>query len=167
MERRERFITALAVSVFILLVVTASPVLAYFSDHTEATGKVPVELGFETEMKEEVDGFVKTVRITNQGPEGCFVRARAYSADSLKLSYKGSGWTRGESDDWYYYDKVVEAGEETAPLEVSISDVPENAEEGDSFNVVVVYESTKALYGEDGKPLQADWAMKAAEGSDN
>ena len=167
MEKRRKFCLALGIAVFAVLIMTASPVLAYFSDHSEATGKIPVELGSTTTMEEKVEGFVKSITITNKGPESCFVRARAYAGENLKLAFDGKGWSKGTSDDgWYYYEKVLDADDTTEQLDVTISNVPEDAEEGDSFNVVVVYESVKAIYSEDGEPLPADWSMKGIEGSD-
>lgn len=162
MKRPKRFMATLLTLAFVVFMITASPVLAYFSDHIEATGKIPIELGFTTEMEERVEGFVKTIKIFNDGPESCYVRAMAFAGDDLKLSYEGEGWSKG-SDDWYYYGPVLGAEQETAPLKVTISNAPEDAQEGDTFNVVVVYESTKVLYGEDGEPLEADWSLKGIE----
>lgn len=160
MRRLKRNIAPFMALVFIVMIATITPALAYFSDHVDATGKVAVQIGFTTEMEEEVEGLVKTIHITNSGPESCYVRAKAYSGDNLELAYEGEGWTKGSSDDWYYYSPVLNAEQETAPLQVTISSVPQDAVEGDSFNVVVVYESVKVLYADNGDPLPADWSME-------
>lgn len=166
MKEKKKLLLALGAAVFVIFIITASPVLAYFSDHTEASGTIPVTLGSTTTMDEQVEGFVKSITITNEGPESCYVRARAYAGGDIELDHAGTGWSKGDSDDpWYYYGEVLDAGASTETLKVTISNPPEDAADGDTFNVVVVYESVKVLYDEDGEPLAADWSMKGKEGS--
>ncbi len=157
-----RFILILAAVLAVGLI--TAPALAYFTDHTSANGKIPVELGYETQVEENVDGFVKSVTVNNEGPEGCFIRARAFAGDGITLTYEGKGWSKPSDDGWCYYGPVLEAGETTDALDITISEVPENAQEGDRIDVTVVYESTKALYAENGDPLEPDWSLKGIEG---
>ena len=54
-----------------------------------------------------------------------------------------------------YYGDIVNAGEVTAPISVGIDGIPE---EGGSFNVAVIYESTPVQYRDDGSAY-ADWEI--------
>ena len=61
----------------------------------------------------------------------------------------------------YTYSEILAAGEDTSahPLKLTISGLPETANEGDTLNVVVVYESTKVTYDENGDPEAPNWEM--------
>ena len=161
MKKTKIILTAICLA--LVLGLSIIPAMAYFTDYTQAEGSVKVDLGFETTMDEQVDGFVKTITISNAGPESCWVRARGYSGDGISLSYEGKNWSEGK-DGWWYYKPVLDGGKTTDTLKVNISDMPENAKEGDRIDVTVVYETTKVLYAEDGTPLDPDWSMKGIEG---
>ncbi len=64
-------------------------------------------------------------------------------------------WILGE-DGFYYYQKILNAGETTTDLNIHINGVSTDVDEED-FNVVVVYECTRVLYDEEGNLLEADW----------
>ena len=154
----------------VLLIITAAalaaamsiaPAMAYFSTHSGATGIARVRLGDTTTIVEpniDLTTFTKTLVVTNEGPESCYVREIAFAPTNLILSYSGIGWTAG-ADGYYYYGTILGEGDSTAELYVDIDNVPEDAEAGDTFNVAVVYESAKVLYDEAGNPLPADWDM--------
>ncbi|MBE6989598.1 MAG: hypothetical protein E7426_02485 [Ruminococcaceae bacterium] len=148
-----------------------SSALAYFTAHTSAVGTVTIHAGTSTEIEEPtVSQWTKHLVISNKGPADCYIRARAYAGSELELTYDGTGWTDG-GDGWYYYDAVVPGGSDAEELLVHIGNVPtaELAEDGDSFNVVVVYESAQVLYDADGNPYPADWTQAAniVEGGQN
>ena len=44
---------------------------------------------------------------------------------------------------------------------MKIGNVPEDATEGDKFNVVVIYEAVKVEYNADGSTKAPDWSMAA------
>ena len=76
------------------------------------------------------------------------------------LTYDGKGgWT--EKDGYYYFNDIVAAGGKTEPSLTITVPVPKTGEEGDSFNVIVVYESVHVQYDENGGligALEADWS---------
>lgn len=73
-------------------------------------------------------------------------------------------WADGNDGYWYYND-ILYGGQKTeGELLVKIAGIPETVKPGTDFNVVVVYESTQVLYGEDGEPY-ADWSAKVDSGA--
>lgn len=134
--------------------------LAYFTANTQAEGAVPITLGDREEINENFDNWVKHVTITSdEDSEPVFIRAKVFYsvASGLTVSIKdgNNGWSLGE-EGYYYYDKIVKGGGKTDPLDVAIGNIPQDAEEGDEFNVVVIYESTPVRYEADGTAY-ADW----------
>ena len=155
--------------------------LAYFTTYTSAEGGIPIHLGEErTEITETFDSRTKHVTITNDAGSGpVYIRARAFCA-RYELTYKSvpegtwtqenGSWNRivpeGESGEYWYYKDIVEGGGSTTTLDVVI-DIPSlsegtngegtKPEDGESFNVIVIYESTPVRYDENGEPY-ADWS---------
>ena len=75
--------------------------------------------------------------------------------DSLQYSDSDGKWTPGE-EGYYYYSEPVAPGESSSVLDIKI----DSKDTKDSFNVVVVQESTKVLYNEKNEPY-ADWTQIA------
>ena len=148
--------------------------LAYFTTYTTAEGGLP-------EITETFDSKTKHLVITSDADsEPVYIRARAFCA-RYEVAYQSSPegiWTQesgvwnkvvpgGEADgDWYYYKEIVPGGGSAATLDVviDIPPVPEGnepgqtkPEDGESFNVIVIYESTPVRYDENGEPY-ADWS---------
>ncbi len=139
---------------------------AYFTTYAEARGGNTIRLGSWTELHEEFSGWTKRVTVSSDAQsQPVYVRMRAYAGSEYELVYEDvSGkWTAG-ADGWYYYDDILVGGGATTELRVHIGNIPEDAEEGDDFNVVVVYESTEVCYDESGNPY-ADWNAKLDTGS--
>ncbi|MBE6009032.1 MAG: hypothetical protein E7236_00025 [Lachnospiraceae bacterium] len=156
MKKKTLIMSALAVT--LAAGMTIAPALAYFTDHTEASGSVAVELGEKTTITEQVGDWTKTITIGNEGPESVYVRAKALAGTKVGsgLQYSEDGWTKGD-DGWYYYNDILDAGESTNPaLTVEITEIPKDAVDGDSINVTVIYEAAKVIYGEDGNPVDKD-----------
>ncbi len=147
--------------------ISAGTAMAYFTTYTEASGGVTLDMGFsETVPKEDFSNWTKHVGIQNTGKEECYIRVKVLTGekyqdkltyddgnnDSLKRVIEGTptfaegSWVLG-SDGYYYYTGIVAPGEYTNVLDITIQ-VAED--EKDSFNVVVVQESTKVEY-QDGK----------------
>lgn len=166
--------TVLAAAAIVLpLSVGAGSALAYFTANDSAAGGYAVEVGIpETDMKEEFVAGEKRITITNTGDVSVYVRARAYAVDPVTVTLvpvsvenpRGQ-WTDGK-DGYYYYNPALRArvlnedGESytydsTEKLILKIG-FPEAAEEGDEFDVVVVYEKTSAVKVENGKVVP-DW----------
>lgn len=160
--RRKRLIPAAkaAASVLAVALVLAPSVRsadAYFTTYTGAVGGRTLSVGAQPEIEETFSSWTKTVTVTNsEDSQPVYVRVRGFaSGHSLVYQDESGSWTPGE-EGFYYYNSIVNAGEETAPIQVGIGDIPED--EG-SFNVVVVYESTPVQYQSDGTPY-ADWEVQ-------
>ena len=167
---RKKTILLTVLAAVLLLSVSIGPALGYFTDHDEESGEASVAVKPWTMIRESFDSWTKHVVITNYVPEGvdegapCFVRARAYMAgneDGQALSISGDGWTGSGSNDWYYYGTILQPKPtepyETSPLDVKIIKIPQNPKNGDSFNVIVVYEAAPVIY-KNGSAA-ADWSQ--------
>lgn len=161
MKKKEAFrknILLAALAGVLILTPAVGGASAYFTTYTGAAGGRTLQVGSQPDIEEEFSGWVKTVTVTNsEGSQPVYVRARAFSGSGYGLNYQDETgrWTAG-NDGFYYYSDAVEGGGATAPLKVSITGIPED---GGSFNVAVIYESTPVQYRADGTPY-ADWNVK-------
>ena len=134
---------------------------SYFTTYTEAAGGYTIRLGDRTDITENFTEWTKHVTIANDpGSEPVYVRAKAFCGSQYTITYSGEGWTWDEDDGYYYYSHAVEGGKATEPLNLKIEGIPENPEDLERFNVVVIYESTPVKYHEDGSPYtveETDW----------
>ena len=132
---------------------------AYFTTYSTAEGGQLLDLGDSTKIEEQVSNWTKHLKISSdKESEPVFVRARAICGSQYALVYSGGdGWSDG-GDGWWYYGPILYAEGSTTVLDVKIENIPEDAKEGDSFNVVVYYQSTPVLYDENGTPY-ADWSL--------
>ncbi|MCH5191511.1 MAG: hypothetical protein J1F23_05035 [Oscillospiraceae bacterium] len=161
MKKKSIFLFVLSIA--LIFATSINSALAYFTTYAEASGGYTLHLGGGyvitgggQDIKEEFSDWTKRVTITND-PDGqpVFVRARAFSGSEYSLSYAGDDWTAGE-DGYWYYDRILNGGENTTELRVRIEDIPADVDIGDHFNVVVIYETTPVAYDENGNPY-ADW----------
>lgn len=164
MKRKTLLLAALA----LVLVLGASigQSLAYFSTYAEAKGGYVIELGDRTELKEEFSNWTKRVTVVSaEDSEPVFIRVKAFCSSRYSLSYldESSRWSLGD-DGYYYYSEIVPGGGSTAELQIRIGNVPASVKDGDSFNVIVIYESTPVRYREDGSAY-ADWNVILDGGS--
>lgn len=137
------------------LVIPAHMVYAYFTDYDTAKGSATVGLKPETHTDETVDkDGNKTIKITNTGNAGAVVRVAVFGSNMTVAP--SSDWTDG-GDGFYYYGKVLGAGEETSAIEVTVKNVTENG-----FDIVVVHESALAqwifLEGQNKVVVPEGWA---------
>ena len=122
---------------------------AYFTTYVTAKGSYRITLGSETDIEEKVESKQKSIQITNKEGSAVFVRVRAYAGEDLELTYSDpSGkWYKPAGDEWYYYNGIVGGGQTTEELVASFELPPlkegEHYEDGDNFNIVVVYECTR------------------------
>ena len=116
-----------------------------------------------------------------------------YTDLSGKLGFTaaGTGWTALQADGYYYYSSVnptttevtvknpitnedrkvkemtgltaVAGGAKTNSFIVTITNIPEEPEKGDTFSVTVLYESTPVRYHADGVTAYADWDAQIIE----
>ena len=136
--------------------VSVGGAMAYFTTYAAASGGASLSLGNTVTVPEEqVVDWTKHVTIQNTGDVDCFVRVRAFAGekyqDGLTYADDNGKWSPGE-DGYYYYSDVVPAGGEAEELRIGVN----NMDREESFNVIVVQESTPALYDEQGNPY-ADW----------
>lgn len=156
MKKKSVIFAAIAV----VLVLAANLPLAwgYFSTYTEARGGILIQpRKVETEIEEpEVTNWAKHVVITNsEDGSPMYIRAKAFGGSEYDLTYESDGsWVPGD-DGFYYYNNVLDGGNETSELLVKINNRPAD-EKGQEFNVVVIYESVPVRYDESGNPY-ADW----------
>ncbi len=166
MKRRNALILA-GLALVLVLCASIGTALAYFTTYAQTRGGFALDLRHrsEIEVTEKFSQWTKRITLTNSETAGpVFVRARAIAPTALTLQYldESGKWTPGE-DGFYYYGGVLNAGESTPELLAKIAGVPVAPREGESFNVVVVYESTPALYTADGTPY-ADWTSRLVTG---
>ena len=182
MKKAKYLMTLLAVG--IILTAGIGQTMAYFTTYTDAKGGIQIWIGDDTKIEEEFDNWNKRLTITNEEGEDVYVRARAYYAPAdLQLEYStvqtegGIGsWSTavagkdsitdatenpqpGNEGPWYYCDTPLKAGEKANVLNILIQKIPLDVVKGDTFNVIVVYESTPVLYTNEGEPY-ADWTSE-------
>lgn len=148
-------LTGILVCVALVSVIFAGirPASAYFTTYAEAKGMRTIHLGDVTRITEEFKDWKKEVKITNNSKSAkpVYIRVRAIAGSAYPLEYPVTdGWTKGEGwedgkDGWWGYGTPVLPGKATDLLTVEIKDVPVTPEVGDSFNVIIVYESTPAV----------------------
>ena len=143
-------VTGILIAVALLTIAAAGigPASAYFTDRDEGSQSHAIQLGDSTTVQENIVDWNKQVTITNDASstEAVWVRAQAIAGSSIQnlLEYSGNGWS-GTKGDWYYYASPVDPGQEASVLTVQIPDQKANpleAEEGATFNVIIVYETT-------------------------
>lgn len=159
MGKKNGLLTAAAI--MLILSAAIGSAWSYFTTYTEARGGYTVRLGDETTIDEEFSDWTKKVSIASEeGAEPVYIRAKAFCGNEFQLIYSDESgkWTLGD-EGWYYYSDILYGGETADTLLVKIENIPEEVKDSDSFNVVVVYESTPVLYNEDGEPY-ADWSVK-------
>lgn len=129
--------------------------MAYFTTHVEAMGGYEVKIeGGSSVIEEEVKDMTKYITLANNGNCDCYVRVKLFAGDEINITYSGNKkWSRNKTDGYWYYGDIVPAGGKTKTLEAKIK-LP--AEFQDTFDVIVVQETTPVLYKSDGTPY-ADW----------
>lgn len=176
MKKRKIILTAVsALAAGMILTARLGSAWAYFTTYTSASGSYTLQLGHETRIEETYSSHTKHLVVTNEGTGPVYVRARAFSGSQCVLTYEGEGWQSG-TDGYYYYSSIVPgtaseqdgtvSKSQTTQLDVQIT-FPENAKEGDDYDIVVIYESLPVQYGEDGNaltPQKADWSAQVLTG---
>ena len=125
----------IAASLLMLGAVTVKPAMAYFTDTHQANGQVQFS-HIEITPYEEVYGLTKKITIENTGKEAVYARIKVFAGDTHPLTFQGADWN--EKNDYYEYDKVLQVGDTSEPILVTIDPAIEDAEE---FNVIVVEEA--------------------------
>ena len=162
---KKKAVFLLALSVILLFATSINSTLAYFTSYVQAVGGYVVYLPRDPGLTETFYDWTKHVTISI--PEDAYqvyVRVKAFAGSEYVLTYIGDGWTLN-SDGFYYYDEILYGGWSTNELLVRIENIPENAVPGESFNVIVIYETTPVQYDENGNPY-SDWTLVATGGDE-
>lgn len=163
--KRKALGTWLLLAAAVMLVMSASmgAAWAYFTTYTAARGGMVLHMGHEEKVEEHYKDWKKTINIKSTADSRpVYIRARGYYAGEGELTYSSESGNWVMRGDWMYYTRTLSPGESLADsgdeLVVQIP-VPQNAKDKDAFNVIVVYETMEALYGENpssSKPLSWD-----------
>lgn len=156
MKKNRILLTALAAA--LILALSIGSALAYFTDWTLADGTETVHAGHTGEINESFDSWVKHVTVKNTSKDvSVFVRAKVFSTYTVAAS--GTNWDSVGKETYTYYALPLGPGETTPDaLNVTITP-PAGLEDGESFNVIVVYEAVPVKYDKDGTPI-ADWTQE-------
>ena len=172
MKKKTVFLLAFAVA--LILATTLPNAFAYFYTYARAAGGYTIQLGDKTTITEpKVENWTKHIVVESEpDSQPVYVRVKAFAGNKYSLTY-GCGkdtegnpyWKKKEKDDGYfYYTGILQGGQSTEEMWVKIENIPTGAKEGDSFNVVVIYETTPVIYDENGQP-HADWDVVLNSGS--
>ena len=158
MKKNRILLTALAA--VLILSLSIGSALAYFTDWTDANGEEVVHAGHTGEINETFDKWTKHVTVKNTSADvSVYIRAMVFT--TYNVTCEGYKWTPNPAgkNEYIYYADPVGPGE-TAPdvLDVTITP-PSNLTDGESFNVIVVYEAVPARYNSDGTAY-ADWTQE-------
>lgn len=141
-------------AVLAVTAVSVPSVLAYFTDYVKAAGSKEVQLQWQTELKEDVKENDKHVTIDNVGETPVIVRVQVFANEDL-ATVAGSSWQK--AGDWYYYKKVLKAGEKMTSADELLVDVKGSDElSAEDFNIVVVHESQRVVYESNSKLAAPD-----------
>ena len=142
---------------------------SYFSDADKADNKITIggnNIRIEEEFKPPSTllpgiSFKKDVKVTNDGPNDCYVRIKAVFTDSDMEKYCNvdwniysennlKGWIYNEEDGYYYYPVSIAVSEKTSSLftTITMKEVYDNetvtAKDFKDFDILVYAESFQA-----------------------
>ena len=176
MNKRKLILTFL---VFALIIcANIQPAIAYFTTFTYAKGGHPIYLRDTTRIEEQFSQQKKHVRIRSEdNSEPVWVRAKVFYAYQgiERIDIEGTKWQRDETSDengYYFYNYVdpLPGGGVTDELTVTIhtkSNETIKPDEGDQYNVIVIYESTPVRYNENGQIIAVNWNTHLLQYNEN
>ena len=145
-------------SLVLVLSMSVGAAYAFFTASVTPRGGYVLRIGYTPQISEKLEGDKHVTLISEAGAPTVFVRAKAYTGVQFQqhLSYTGENWMKGKQNEdfFYYYILPLEGGSSTSELLVHVSTdlFPAETQPGDEVNVIVVYESTPAVFSADGKP---------------
>ena len=147
---KKRILLITAVAMVLLVSVTAT--LAYFSDYDRAKGDATLSLTGQTDIDEEPTDNSKSISIKNVSEDDVDMVTRVRVVAPLDLEFNpGANWE--QKGDWWYYTKVLAKDDATTKL-VAKWKVPADSTL-ENFDVVVLHESALATY-ENGNVAKPD-----------
>lgn len=186
---RKRNLILIALVFALIICATIQPAIAYFTTYVRAKGGHQVTMGDTTTIKEVFSLWTKKVTIhNNEYSEPVYIRAKVLYEGAkflydgkFNIEVSGDGWTALQQDGYYYWGTsqsaltALNADKDTTQLLVAIEGIPEYSDaegadntafnqlkDGESFSVVVVYESTPVRYDAAGTAY-ADWDAQIVE----
>lgn len=163
MKMDKKVISLAACALVLTAGLSVKPAMAYFTASVSANGKVPIAIeDTHTTVNESGEGQTKVISVANTEQTPCYVRVAVMMPESISASYAGTNWSYNEQDHYYYYSEILSAGESADDLTLTIDTTNALADSKltyADFNVIVVPESVKVLYDENGEAY-ADWNQK-------
>lgn len=161
-----------AAAIVLPLSIGTGSALAYFTANDMSSGSCGVEVGNpQTEIDEKFGNWQKQVTITNTGDVSVYVRVKAFSGSQYPLTCQpGEGWKDG-GDGYYYYTPILgteDNNKSTTALGIKIGNdnIPADATDKESFNVIVIYEKTPAVKYDESGNMVPDWDYKIVQQSE-
>lgn len=161
--RKTKYILFL-LGVVVLAVFITEGITSYLSDADSAGNKITIG-GNNIKIEEEFNppsellpgvSFTKDVKVTNEGPNSCYVRIKAVFTDSdmekfcdvdwnIYSENNVNGWIYNEEDGYYYYPASLAVSEKSPSLFTTIT-MKENASAKDfkDFDILIYAESYQA-----------------------
>ena len=170
---KNKMISLVACAGILVAGLSVKPAMAYFTDYASASGNIEIAVDdTHSTVEESGEGQQKIIVIDNDMVTKAFVRVQVVLPEGITAAVDGEktseeDWTL--KDGYYYYNKVLE-GKSEATTEDSTSQLILNIDASGAvktgeneyvdFNVIVIPESAKVLYDENGNPY-ADWSQAA------
>ena len=168
---KKRHIVLAILAVAFVLTSSIGTAIAYFTTFVTAKGGYVVHVANQSEIEETYDKGAKTLSIKNTGETGkypIFVRVRAFAGDDYIITPVADNegkWNLNPSsplntDYWYYTEAVYgQASTTEMSIEINYADSTKEWKDGNERNIIVVYESTPAIFTSTGEPdLENAWS---------
>lgn len=126
------------------LVLSTGVAYAYFTDYEQARGGAAIYLNGQTTIEEDADEAKKVITISNTGDTDVIVRVAVYGDYISNVDFSTADWTK--DGDFYYYNKILPAGQETTSSITANIDTEKAKAAGHDFEIIVVHESSRVLY---------------------
>lgn len=166
---KKKMISLVACAGILVAGLSVKPAMAYFTDYASASGNIEIAVDdTHSTVEESGEGQQKIIVIDNDMATKAFVRVQVVLPEGITAAVdtnSSADWSL--KDGYYYYSKVLEGkSEETTEdstsqliLNIDVTNAVQTGEnEYADFNVIVIPESAKVLYDENGNPY-ADWSQ--------
>ncbi|MGN1167948.1 MAG: hypothetical protein ACI4S2_16130 [Lachnospiraceae bacterium] len=169
MKMNKKVISLAACALVLIVGLSVKPAMAYFTASVSANGKVAIAIDdTHAKITESGSGETKVISVANTESTPCYVRVAVIMPESIKATYVGAGWSLND-DGYYYYENILQPDESATELTLSIDTTNALADAKltyADFNVIVIPESAKVLYDENGNAY-AGWDQEIYEEGGN
>lgn len=158
LAKRASIVAIAAVLATVAMVGTA---YAYFTSYAQASGGHTLELGYSTEITEDVTDGVKTISMKNTGNIDVMVRIQLFYGtginDNIKVEVPDvEGWTKTGDHTWEFAG-VLEPDASTSDLVVNVSANSKNVDLS-NFDVIVIGQTSPVYYDDNENPVPYLWS---------